>query len=182
MSESSAAVSTWNIDPIHSTAEFKVRHLMISNVKGGFPKLSGVLTLDLANPANSRVEASIEVASIDTRDARRDGHLKSADFFDVEKYPTMTFRSTKVTSNGAGEGAVEGDLTIRDATHPVVFQVEGPSQATKDLQGSVRVGLSATARISRKQFGLTWSAPLEAGGVAIGDEVAITLDVEFIKA
>jgi polyisoprenoid-binding protein YceI len=177
----SAATSTWNIDPTHSHAEFKVRHLMISNVKGSFPKVSGVLTLH-DEVANSSVEASIDVASIETRDAQRDGHLKSADFFDVEKYPAMTFKSTKVTVNGPGEGTVEGELTIRDVTKPVVFDVEGPTAPVKDPWGNQRIAVAATTKISRKDFGLTWSAPMEAGGVMIGDEVTITLDVEFVKA
>jgi polyisoprenoid-binding protein YceI len=173
--------STWNIDPTHSHAEFKVRHLMISNVRGSFPKVSGVLTLDDSDPTGSQVEASIDVTSIETRDAQRDAHLKSADFFDAEKYPTMTFKSTKVTATGAGAGTVEGDLTIRDVTKPVVFDVEGPTPPTKDPWGNQRVGVEATTKISRKEYGLTWSAPLEAGGVMIGDEVTITLEVEFVK-
>jgi len=155
---------------------------MISNVKGSFPKVSGVLTLDESNPAESSVEATIDVASVDTRDPQRDAHLKSADFFDVEKFPAMTFKSTKVTVASPGEGTVEGDLTIRDVTKPVVFQVEGPTEQTKDPWGNLRVGVAATTKISRKEFGLTWSAPLESGGVMVGDEVTITLDVEFVKA
>jgi polyisoprenoid-binding protein YceI len=182
MSTSPAATSTWNIDPVHSAAEFKIRHLMISNVKGHFPKLSGVLTLDESNPTNSSVQASIDVSSIETRDAQRDAHLKSADFFDAEKFPTMSFKSTKVSAITAGEGKVEGDLTIRDVTRSVIFDVEGPTPHTKDPWGNTRVGISATTKISRKEFGLTWSAPLEAGGVMVGDEVTITLEVEFVKA
>src|ERR1019366_3268851 len=170
--------TSWKLDPTHSAAEFKVKHMMISNVKGTFPKVSGVLTLDEADLTKSSVEATIEVASIETRDAQRDTHLKSADFFDVEKYPTMSFKSTKVTQTGAGEGTVEGDLTIRDVTKPVVFEVEGPTEETKDPWGNLRVGVEATTKISRKEFGLTWSAPLEAGGVMLGDEVTITLEVE----
>lgn len=176
------SVSTWNIDPTHSHAEFKVRHLMISNVRGGFPKVAGVLTLDEANPANSAITATIDVTSIDTRDAQRDAHLKSADFFDVEKYPTMTFKSTKVTAAGVGSGTVEGELTIRDVTKAVVFDVEGPTPATKDPWGNLRVAVEATTKISRSEFGLTWSAPLETGGVMVGDEVTITLEIEFVKA
>ncbi len=178
----SATTTVWNIDPTHSVAEFKVRHLMISNVKGQFPKVAGVLTLDEADVSKSSVQATIEVASIETRDAQRDGHLKSADFFDAEKYPTMTFQSTQGKMSAAGEGTVEGELTIRDVTRRVVFQVEGPTEPTKDPWGKLRVGVSATAKISRKEFGLTWNAALEAGGVMIGDEVTITLDVEFVKA
>jgi polyisoprenoid-binding protein YceI len=174
--------TTWNIDATHSHAEFKVRHLMISNVKGHFPKVSGVLTLDETDLTKSQVEALIDVASIQTRDEQRDGHLKSADFFDVEKYPTMKFKSTKVTVTGADEGTVEGDLTIRDVTKLVVFQVEGPTAQTKDPWGNLRIGAAATTKISRKDFGLTWNAALEAGGVMIGDEVTITIEVEFVKA
>jgi polyisoprenoid-binding protein YceI len=177
-----AATTTWNIDATHSNAEFKVRHLMISNVKGHFPKLSGVLTLDESDLSQSHVEASIAVDSIETRDVQRDAHLKSADFFDVEKYPTMTFKSTKVTVAGSESGTVEGDLTIRDVTKRVAFDVAGPTAPTKDPWGNLRIGVEATTKISRKEFGLTWSAPLEAGGVMIGDEVTITLEVEFVKA
>ena len=176
------SLSTWNIDPTHSHAEFKVRHLMIANVKGSFPKLAGVLTYDETDPAKSSVEATIDVSSVETRDAQRDAHLKSADFFDVEKFPTMTFKSTRVAVTSAGAGTVEGELTIRDVTKPVVFGVEGPTAATKDPWGNLRIGVEAKLKISRKEFGLAWSAPLEAGGVMIGDEVTITLEVEFVKA
>lgn len=176
------AVTTWNIDPAHSVAEFKVKHMMISNVKGSFPKVSGVLTFDETDLSKSSVEASIDVSSIHTRDEQRDGHLKSPDFFDVEKYPTMTFKSTKVTATGAGEGTVEGDLTIRDVTKKVVFAVEGPTDPGKDPWGYTRIGVSATTKISRKDFGLVWNAALETGGVLVGDDVTITLDVQFIKA
>ena len=174
--------TTWNLDPVHSVAEFKVKHMMISNVKGSFPKVSGVLTFDETDLSKSNVEASIDVSSIHTRDEQRDGHLKSPDFFDVEKYPTMTFKSTKVTATGAGEGTVEGDLTIRDVTKKVVFAVEGPTEPGKDPWGNTRIGVSATTKISRKDFGLVWNAALETGGVLVGDDVTITLDVQFIKA
>ena len=130
------AATTWNIDPAHSVAEFKVKHMMISNVKGSFPKVSGVLTLDEADVTQSNVEATIDVSSIHTRDEQRDGHLKSADFFDVEKFPTMTFKSTGVKITGAGEGTVEGDLTIHDVTRKVVFDVEGPTAPAKDPWGN----------------------------------------------
>lgn len=176
------AATTWNIDPTHSTAEFKVKHMMISNVKGSFPKVSGALTLDESDLAKSSVEASIDVASIETRDAGRDGHLKSADFFDVEKFPTMTFKSTRVNVTEAAEGTVEGDLTIRDVTRKVVFAVEGPTAPTKDPWGNMRVAISAASKISRKEFGLVWNTLLEAGGALVGDEVTITLDAEFVKA
>jgi len=177
-----AAITTWNVDPIHSVAEFKVKHMMISNVKGQFTGVSGVLSLDEANLTKSHVEATIDAASINTRDAQRDGHLKSADFFDVEKFPTLSFKSTRVENAGGGELAVAGDLTIHGVTRNVVFTVEGPTPATKDPWGNTRVGLSATAKLNRKDFGLTWNAALETGGILVGEEVTLTLDVEFVKA
>ncbi len=155
---------------------------MISNVKGHFSKISGTLTLDEANITESKVEAAIDVASIETRDPQRDAHLKSADFFDAEKFPTMSFKSSGIRRTGNGELAVEGDLTIHGVTRKVTFAVEGPTPATKDPWGNTRVGISATTKISRKDFGLTWNAALETGGILVGDEAAITLDVEFIKA
>jgi polyisoprenoid-binding protein YceI len=180
--ETTMSVTTWNIDPAHSVAEFKVKHMMISNVKGSFPKVSGVLTLDDSDLTKSHAEALIDVSSIQTRDEQRDGHLKSADFFDVEKYPSMTFKSTAAKITGADSGTVEGDLTIRDVTRKVVFDVEGPTAPAKDPWGNLRVAVSATTKISRKDFGLIWNAALETGGVLVGDEVTITLDVQFIKA
>jgi len=177
-----AAVTTWNIDPVHSVAEFKVKHMMISNVKGQFTGLTGVLFLDEAGAADSRVEASIDAASISTGDAQRDAHLKSAEFFDVEKFPTLSFKSTHVTPAGGGELAVAGELTIHGVTRNVQFSVEGPTAPAKDPWGNTRVGLSATTKINRKDFGLTWSATLETGGLLLGDEITITLDVQFVKA
>jgi polyisoprenoid-binding protein YceI len=176
------AASTWNIDPVHSVAEFKVKHMMISNVKGQFTSVKGVLALDESDLANSHVEASIEAASITTRDSQRDAHLKSADFFDVEKIPTLSFKSTRIGRVSDGELAVAGDLTIRGVTRNVVFTVEGPTPPAKDPWGNTRVGLSATTKINRKDFGLTWNAALETGGILVGDEVTITLDVQFVKA
>ena len=176
------ATTTWNIDPVHSVAEFKVKHMMISNVKGQFTRVNGVLTLNETDLSQSHVEASIEAASINTRDEQRDGHLKSADFFDVEKFPTLSFKSTRVSRAGDGELAVTGDLTLHAVTRTVVFDVEGPSHAGKDPWGNTRRGLSATTRISRKDFGLAWNATLETGGFLVGDEITITLDVQFIKA
>lgn len=178
----SSATSTWNIDPAHSAAEFKVKHMMISNVKGKFTGLSGSLTLDESDITKAHVEATIPVATISTGEAQRDGHLKSADFFDAEKYPAMTFASTKVEKTGAGELAVTGDLTLHGVSKSVIFAVEGPSAPAKDPWGNLRVGLSASTKINRKDFGLTWNAALEAGGFLVGDEIAIALDVEFIQA
>jgi polyisoprenoid-binding protein YceI len=176
------STTTWNLDPAHSVAEFKVRHMMISNVKGQFPKVTGVLTLDESDRANSRVETSIQTASIQTGDAQRDAHLKSPDFLDVEKFPAMSFKSTKVQLAANGEPIVEGDLTIHGVTRKVVFDVEGPTPAAKDPWGNTRVAISATTKISRKDFGLTWNASLETGGILVGDEVTISLDVQFVKA
>ena len=178
---SQTATTTWNFDPVHSVAEFKVKHMMISNVKGQFATVAGVLTLDETDHTNSRVEASIEAASINTRDAQRDTHLKSEDFFHAEKYPTLSFKSTRITRTGNGELAVAGDLTIRGVTRNVMFSVEGPTPPVKDPWGNTRLGLSATTKINRKEFGLTWNAALETGSILVGDDVTITLDVQFVK-
>ena len=181
-SPTTTATTTWNIDATHSSAEFKVKHMMISHVKGHFAKVTGTLTLDESNLANSRVEALIDAASLETRDAQRDEHLKGADFFDVEKFPTLSFKSTRISLVRDGELSVEGDLTVRGITGKVVFSVEGPTPPAKDPWGNTRVGVSATTKISRKEFGLTWNAALESGGFLVGDEVTITLDVQFVKA
>ena len=174
--------TTWNIDPAHSVAEFKVKHMMIANVKGQFAKITGRLTLDESDLADSHIDALIEASSIETRDAQRDAHLKSADFLDVEKFPTLSFKSTRISLVRDGELAVEGDLTIRGITRKVLFSVEGPTPPMKDPWGNTRVAVSATTKINRKDFGLTWNAALETGGILVGDEVTITLDVEFVKA
>jgi polyisoprenoid-binding protein YceI len=177
-----AATTSWNIDPAHTTAEFKVKHMMITNVKGQFSAVTGVVEIDPEEVANSRVEVSIDASSISTRDAQRDAHLKSPDFFDVEKFPTLSFASTGVTRKDDGELAVEGNLTIHGVTRKVVFEVEGPSQPAKDPWGNVRIGWSASTKINRKDFGLNWNAALEAGGLLVGDQVTITLDAQAVKA
>ena len=176
------ATTTWNVDPVHSVAEFKVKHMMISNVKGQFTGVKGVLSLDETDLLNSQVEASIDAASINTRDPQRDAHLKSADFFDVEKFPTLSFKSTHIGRASETELDVDGDLTIHGITRKVTFRVEGPTAPTKDPWSNTRLGLSATTKINRKDFGLTWNAALETGGILVGDEVTITLEVEFVKA
>jgi polyisoprenoid-binding protein YceI len=176
------AAATWNIDPVHSHAQFKVKHMMISNVKGEFTVVTGKLELTGADITKSRIEASIDASTINTREPQRDAHLKSADFLDVEKFPVLTFKSTRVSKTGTDELAVEGDLSIHGVTRSVVFDVEGPSASMKDPWGNVRIGLSATTRINRKDFGLVWNSTLETGGLMVGDEVTITLDVEFVKA
>src|SRR6201997_972187 len=174
--------TTWNVDPAHAVAEFKVKHMMISNVKGQFAKVTGTLTLDESDLAKSSVEASIEAASIETREAQRDAHLKSADFLHVEKFPTLSFKSTDIKVADDGELKVQGDLTIRGVTRKVTFEVEGPTPPTKDPWGNVQIAISATTKINRKDYGLTWNAALETGGVLVGEEVAIILEAEFVKA
>ena len=177
-----STAATWNIDPVHSVAEFKVKHMMISNVKGQFTGVSGMLKFDEQDVANSYVEATIDATTINTGEPQRDAHLKSADFFEVEKYPTLTFRSTLVARKDEDNLAVTGDLTIHGVTKQVVFSVEGPTAPGKDPWGNTRVGLSAVTKINRKDFGLTWNAALEAGGILVGEDVTITLDVQFVQA
>jgi len=177
----STALSTWKIDPSHSAAEFKVRHMMISFVKGKFSGLSGVLKLDENDYTHSTVEVSIPAASVSTVDEKLDAHLKQADFFDVEKFPLLTFKSTSILSLGDRDYAVSGDLTIRGVTKHVTLSVDDVSGPSKDPWGNERIGLSGSAKINRKEFGFVWNAPLEFGGFLVGDEVTITLDVQFIK-
>ena len=179
---SADTVSTWNIDPAHSHAEFKVRHMMISNVKGSFSGLSGVLTLDETDPTGSSVTASIPVATLTTGDPQRDGHLKSADFFDAEKFPTITFKSLAVDRLEEGALVASGELTMHGVTKTVTFSLEGPTPPGKDPWGNTRIGVAATAKINRKDFGLTWNSALEGGGVLVGEEVHLSLEVQFIKA
>ena len=176
------STTTWNIDSPHAVVEFKVKHMMISNVKGHFAKVTGVLILDETQLTNSRVDVEIDAASIETRDTQRDAHLKSTDFLDVEKFPALTFKSTRISLVQEGKIAVEGDLTIRGVTRKVLFTAEGPTPPAKDPWGNTRVAVSATTKINRKDFGLTWNTALETGGILVGDEVTITLDVEFVKA
>ncbi len=175
------ATTTWNIDPAHSAAEFKVRHMMISYVKGEFSGVSGVLELDEENYGRSTVRASIPVATLRTGNDDRDLHLKAADFLDVEKFPEMTFKSKNIRSTGGNDYAVAGDLTIRGVTKSITFAVEDVSKPIIDPWGNSRMGLSCSAKINRKDFGLLWDTLLEAGGAVLGDEVTITLDVEFTK-
>lgn len=172
---------TYQIDSAHSSAQFSVRHMMISNVKGEFTKITGTVTLDPENLAGSSLDISIDATSINTREPQRDAHLKSADFLDVEKFPIITFKSTKVESDEPGEAKVTGDLTIHGVTKPVVLAVEGPTPEIKDPWGLQRRGATGTTKINRKDFGLTWNAALETGGVLVGEDIKITLDVEFVR-
>jgi polyisoprenoid-binding protein YceI len=177
-----AAITTWKLDPAHSHAEFKVKHMMISNVKGSFSGLSGTLTEHATDKTLSTIEATIDVNSIVTGDAQRDTHLRSADFFDAAQYPAMTFRSTKVQPNGDGGYNVTGDLTLHGQTRQQTFVVEGPTAPGKDPWGNTRIGLSAATKINRKDYGLNWNAALETGGILVGDDVDITIEAQFIKA
>ena len=176
------ALENWNIDVVHSTVGFTVRHLIISKVRGNFTKWSGKLAFDEQNFAASHAEATIEMASIDTREPQRDGHLRTGDFFEVEKFPSLMFKSTSIRVVRPGELAVEGELTIREITRKVLFEVEGPTPPEKDPWGNLRVAASATAKISRKEFGLVWNTTLENGGLLVGDEVTVTLDVQFVRS
>jgi polyisoprenoid-binding protein YceI len=177
-----AFATTWNIDSDHSSTGFKVRHLMVSNVKGTFGKVQGVVNVDDKDVTRSNVSATIETVSVDTGVAKRDTHLRSPEFLDVEKFPTMTFVSTKVVKHGTNGLRVTGNLTLHGVTRPVVLEVEGPSQESKDPWGNFRRGASATTTISRKDFGLTWNKALETGGVVVGGEITISLEVEMVKA
>lgn len=176
-----ASASTWVIDPDHSSVGFKVRHLMVSNVKGSFTSFKGTVELDEKDVTKSKVTVAIDTESIDTNVQKRDEHLRSADFFDVAKYPTMTFSAKKITQNGQGRLAITGDLTLHGVTREVTLDTDALSAESKDPWGNIRRGTTATATIDRKDFGLTWNAALETGGFAVGDEVAITLEIEMIR-
>lgn len=174
--------SKWNIDPAHSVAEFKVRHMMISYVKGEFSGLSGVLHLNQQEPTRSKIEVSIPAGNVRTVDKQLDEHLKNEDFFDVERFPALTFKSTQIHSTGGRDYDVIGDLTIRGVTQSVTLTVNDVSEPSKDPWGNLRIGLSASTRINRKDFGIVWNAALDTGGVLVGDEVSIALDVQLIKS
>jgi polyisoprenoid-binding protein YceI len=175
-----AEAQAWSIDPAHSQAMFTVRHMVVSNVRGQFQKTTGTARIDEADPARSSVEVSIDAASIDTRVEARDNHLRSPDFFDVAKYPAITFKSTKVEKAGEGKLKVTGDLTLHGVTRPVVLEVEGPSAPIKDGKG-LRRGLTARTSISRQDYGLKWNKLVEAGPV-VGDEVKIEIEAELTAA
>src|ERR1035437_10879319 len=170
----------YTIDPAHSTAGFKVRHLMVSNVRGEFSGIAGTVEFDPDAPESSRVEAHIDATTIHTRDDQRDAHLKSADFLDVAKFPEITFVSRKI-SGGGGEWKVTGDLTIHGVTTEVTLDVGGPAPEAKDPWGNVKSGASAATKINRKDFGLVWNVALETGGVLVAEEIAITLELELLR-
>ena len=172
---------TYQIDPVHSNLQFSVRHLMIANVRGTFKGISGTVSYDASNPAKSTVEAIIDVNTLSTNDEQRDGHLKTAEFFDVAQYPEMKFRSTKVEKTGDNEFVVVGDLTLHGVTKPVTLKVEEVSDEAKDMRGLTRIGASAKTKIKRSDFGLTWNAPMETGGLVIGDDVKLDFELELTK-
>jgi polyisoprenoid-binding protein YceI len=175
-----AQVSEWKIDPAHSEADFAIKHMAISTVHGNFRGISGAIKFDPANVAKSGVEATIDVTSVDTGVAARDTHLKSPDFFDVAKFPTMTFKSTKVEKTGDGF-AVTGDLTMHGVTKSVVLQLEAPGNEQSMDGKSVHRGFTAHTTVNRKDFGLAWNGPLKSGEMALGDDVRIELDIEAVK-
>jgi polyisoprenoid-binding protein YceI len=173
---------TYSIDPAHSGAHFTVRHMMITNVRGSFKKVTGTVVYDPENPADTSIQAEIDASSISTNDDQRDAHLRSADFLDVAKFPTITFRSTKVQPDSESEWTVTGDLTIHGVTRPVVLKVDAPGAEAKDPWGNLRMGASATTKIKRSDFGLSWNAALEAGGLLVGDEVKIELELSLVRS
>jgi polyisoprenoid-binding protein YceI len=171
---------TYVIDSAHSSAQFSVRHLMVSNTKGEFTKVEGTIVYDAKNLAASRVEAVIDTNTINTREARRDADLRGPEFFDTAKFPVMVFKSKQISKSGE-HLLVKGDLTIRDVTREVVLTVEGPTQEVKDQRGRMKIGASATTRINRKDFGLRYNQLLETGGMVVGEEVSISIDIEAAR-
>ena len=175
-----AAPVHYSIDSAHSSANFKVKHLMVSNVRGSFSDLKGSITYDAAHPEQTVVEATIGVASVNTGNEKRDGHLKSPDFFDVEKFPQMTFHSKSTRKKGK-HLLVTGDLTLHGVTRSVVLEVEAPGQPAKDPWGMTRIGTEASTSLDRKDYGLTWNKALESGGVLVGENIGIDLEIELIQ-
>jgi polyisoprenoid-binding protein YceI len=171
---------SWKIDPAHSEINFTVRHLMISNVRGRFEKFSGDINFDIDNPAASTLDVSIDAASINTKEPQRDGHLRSPDFFDAEKFPSLTYKGTRFEVLDPSHGKIYGDLAIRGVAHQVVLDVEYSGMA-KSPWGNTSAGFSATTKINRKDWGLNWNQALESGGVLVGDEIKIAIEVEIIQ-
>ena len=180
--ETTTGVSTtWTVDPAHSNVEFAVKHLMISTVKGRFSDVKGTVRLSEGNPANTQVEIEIGTGSVDTRSEQRDAHLRSADFFEVDRFPSMKFRSKRVDGDINGEFKLVGDLTIRDVTRETTLDAEFTGRG-KDPWGGERLGFEARGKINRKEFGLTWNQALEAGGWVVGEDIKLNIEVELIKA
>ena len=178
---SPAATATWQIDPAHTAAGFSVRHMMIATVRGQFKGVTGTVLWDDQDINNSTVDVTIDANTVDTGESKRDGDLKSANFFDVKNYPTITFKSTKIEKISAGKMKVTGNLTIHGVTKQVVLDVEGPSGAVKDPWGNTRVALNATTTVNRMDYGVKWNAKMDSGGMVVGDEVNINIDLEMTK-
>ena len=176
-----ALASTWHLDPVHTNIQFSVRHLMISNVKGVFHKFNGTFEIDDKDITKTKASAVIDAASIDTGIEKRDEDLRSANFFEVAKYPTMTFVSKKFTRVGANKFKMTGDLTIHGVTREVVLDMEGLETVVKDPWGGMRRGATLVTRINRKDFGLTYNKVLETGGVMVGDDVAVNIELEMVR-
>jgi polyisoprenoid-binding protein YceI len=176
-----AQAVSWKIDPLHSSAQFSVRHMMISTVRGQFGGVKGNIVYDPKNPATTTVEATIDCSTINTGEAKRDSDLKGPEFFDVKKYPVMIFKSKRVEAAGEGKLKMTGDLTINAITREVVLDLEGPTEPIKDTQGRMKIGVSGETKVSRKAFGILYNPILESGGVAVSDEVKIVLEIELIK-
>lgn len=176
----SAATTTWMLDPAHTGLEFGVKHLMISTVRGRFGEVEGTLILDESNPAASKIEVSIPVKSIDTRAEQRDAHLRSGDFFDAERFPTITFRGKRIEGSITGEFRLVGDLTIRDITREITLDVKANGRG-RDPWGNEKIAFEARGKLRRNDFGLTWNQTLETGGVLVGEEIRLTIDAQFLK-
>lgn len=176
-----ARATDYEIDPTHSHVGFSVKHLVVSTVRGELGKVTGAVQYDAKKPRATTLEATVELASLSTQEPKRDAHLKSPDFFDVEKFPNATFKSKKVEAAGKGRLKISGDLTLHGVTKPVTLLVTGPSQEVKTPFGTTVVAASGTAVLQRKDFGLTWNKTMDNGGVVVGDEVSLTIDVELVK-
>ena len=175
------ATTTWQIDPAHTAAGFAVKHLMISTVRGQFKGVTGTVVWDDQDVSKSTIDVTIDATTVDTSEPMRDKDLKSEKFFDVAKYPTITFKSKKIENVSAGKLKVAGDLTIHGVTKEVVLDVEGPSNTVKDPWGNTRVAASATTKVNRQDYGVKWNASIDGGGVVVGDDVNITIDLEMTK-
>jgi polyisoprenoid-binding protein YceI len=181
VASAAAAQETWEIDPAHSSVQFSVRHMMVSNVHGEFAKFSGRVYVDGKDFTKARVEVSIDATSIDTHNDGRDKDLRSANFFDVAKFPTLEFKSKRIEQASQGDLRLIGDLTMHGVTKEVALEVSGPTPEMKDQRGSTHIGASATAKVNRKDFGILWNSTLDGGGVVVGDEVSISIDLELVK-
>ena len=176
-----AQTTAWKVDPNHTAAQFSVKHLGVSTVRGAFMKTAGEIQLDEKDMTKSQVDVTVDTTSVDTRNESRDKDVKSPNFLDVATYPTMTFKSKRITAAGDGKYKMTGDLTLHGVTREVTFDVEGPSPAIKDPWGNLRRGASATATINRRDFGITYSKALDTGGLVVSNDVQITIDIEFIR-